>query len=71
MVFNPRISGTELPGEQIGELIAQATTEAPQDVKNFYGGLMSVVDTLSGKSEQPPDNLARRANGYRVSTRRR
>ena len=48
LVFNPRISGTELPGGQnLGELIAQATAEAPQDVKNFYGGLMSVLDTLS------------------------
>lgn len=59
LVFNPRISGTELPGGQnLGELIAQATTEAPEDVKNFYGGLMSVMDTLSGKSEPPVDNLA-------------
>lgn len=59
LVFNPRISGTELPGGQnLGELIAQATAKAPEDVKNFYGGLMSVLDTLSGKSEPPLDNLA-------------
>lgn len=48
LVFNPRISSPKLPGGQnLGDLIAQATGEASEEVKNFYAGFMSVVDALS------------------------
>ncbi len=48
LVFNPRISSPKLPGGQnLGDLIAQATGKASEEVKNFYAGFMSVVDALS------------------------
>lgn len=53
LVFNPRISEPKLPGgKNLGDLIAQATADAPEEVKNFYAGFMSIVDGLSGKSNQ-------------------
>ncbi|MDX2212680.1 MAG: ankyrin repeat domain-containing protein [Oculatellaceae cyanobacterium bins.114] len=55
LVFNPQITGTDLPGgRNLSDLIAQATAEAPEEVKNFYAGFMSVVDALSGQSSQSP-----------------
>ncbi len=48
LVLNPRISSPKLPGGQnLGDLIAQATGEASEEVKNFYARFMSVVDALS------------------------
>lgn len=53
LVINPQIGATNLPGGQnLADLIAQATAEAPEDVKNFYAGFMSVIDALSNKSQQ-------------------
>ncbi|OUL34366.1 hypothetical protein BV372_14115 [Nostoc sp. T09] len=53
LVINPQISGTKLPGGQnLADLIAQATADAPEEAKNFYAGFMSVVDALSNNSEQ-------------------
>ncbi len=53
LVFNPQITSTKLPGGQnLAELIAQATAEAPEETKNFYAGLMSVMDAFSSKSAQ-------------------
>jgi len=52
LVFNPQIGSTELPGGQnIGDLIAQATAEAPEEAKKFYAGFMSVMDALSKDDE--------------------
>lgn len=57
LVFKPRITSTDLPGGQnLGDLITQATAEAPEEVKNFYAGFMSVVDALSGKSARLSDD---------------
>jgi ankyrin repeat protein len=56
LVFNPQITATKLPGGQnLAELIAQATVEAPEETKNFYTGLMSVMDAFSGTSAQSID----------------
>jgi ankyrin repeat protein len=57
LVFNPQITSPKLPGGQnLAELIAQATTEAPEETKNFYAGLMSVMDAFSGNSAQSIDS---------------
>jgi ankyrin repeat protein len=56
LVFNPHITNTKLPGGQnLAELIAQATTEAPEEAKSFYAGLISVVDAFSSNSAQSID----------------
>jgi ankyrin repeat protein len=48
LALNPQITSTTLLGGQnLGNLIAQATAEAPEEVKNFYAGFMSIVDMLS------------------------
>lgn len=48
LVFNPQVSSSQLPGgNNLGELIAQATEDAPEEAKNFYSGLMSVMDAFS------------------------
>nr|WP_202807224.1 ankyrin repeat domain-containing protein [Synechocystis sp. PCC 7509] len=48
LVFNPQINSSRLPsGNNLGELIAQATEDAPEEAKNFYSGLISVVDAFS------------------------
>lgn len=53
LVINPQISGTKLRGGQnLADLIAQATAEAPEEAKNFYAGFMSVIDALSNKLQQ-------------------
>lgn len=53
LVFNPQISSTALPGGQnLGDLIAQATAEAPEEAKNFYAGFMSFMGALSNHSAQ-------------------
>ena len=57
LVFNPQISSAELPGGQnLGNLIAQATETAPEEAKNFYAGLMSFMDAMSSKSTQLYDD---------------
>lgn len=53
LVFNPQISSTALPGGQnLGDLIAQATAEAPEEAKTFYAGFMSFMGALSNHSAQ-------------------
>jgi ankyrin repeat protein len=48
LVFNPQISSSRLPGgNNLGEFIAQVTEDAPEEAKNFYSGLVSVVDAFS------------------------
>jgi ankyrin repeat protein len=48
LTLNPQITSITLPGGQnLGDLIAQATAEAPEEVKNFYAGFMSVMNMLS------------------------
>ena len=59
LVFNPQITGTELPGgANLGELIAQATQDAPEETKNFYADFTAVVDALSKDSTQVSDREA-------------
>lgn len=53
LVFNPQIHSATLSGEHdLGDLIAQATAEAPEETKNFYAGLLSFMDALPNQSAQ-------------------
>ena len=53
LVFNPQIVGLDLPGgKNLGDLIAQATANAPEDAKNFYAGFKGLVDAFSSLSTQ-------------------
>ncbi|CBN58107.1 hypothetical protein OSCI_3620030 [Kamptonema sp. PCC 6506] len=57
LVLNPSISVPQLPGGQnLGTLITQALTEAPEEVKNFYDGFISIVDNISDKSDRSSEN---------------
>ncbi|ETW96990.1 MAG: hypothetical protein ETSY1_24390 [Candidatus Entotheonella factor] len=58
LTLNPRISTLGLPrGQNLGDLISQATADAPEEVKNFYDGFMSFVDALSDDDDR--DHQAR------------
>jgi ankyrin repeat protein len=58
VVLNPTINATEIAGGQnLGVLIAQSTAEAPEEVKNFYAGFMSIINNLSGEPDDSSDNV--------------
>ena len=57
LVLNPRLHVAETPGGQnLGDLVAQATAEAPEEAKTFYSGFMAVMDTLSGAPTRSVSN---------------
>jgi ankyrin repeat protein len=58
LVLNPTIHATKISGGQdLGVLIAQATADAPEEVKDFYAGFMSIINNLSGKPDDSSDSL--------------
>jgi ankyrin repeat protein len=51
LVFNPRISSSAIPsGHPLGELIAQATQEMPEEAKAFYADFLGLFGALSQAS---------------------
>ena len=57
LVFQPQISHSRLPSEQnLGELIEQATENAPDEAKSFYAGLLSVMGASSDSSSNRDSN---------------
>jgi ankyrin repeat protein len=50
LVFHPQIMGSNPSGgENLQQLITQATSNAPKNVQDFYNSLMSVVESFPSK----------------------